>query len=92
MAGSPKGYLKVSIPMVFGRLHIAPLLSEFLRDYPDIKLTLSMDDRVTDLVEEGLDMVLRIGALSDSNLIARKLSPCRSVICASPGYLKSQSW
>jgi len=88
LQGSPKGHLKVSVPMVFGRLHIAPLLSEFLQCYPDIKLTVSMDDRVVDLVQEGLDMVLRIGALSDSNLIARKLSPCRSVICASPGYLE----
>lgn len=46
-----------------------------------------MDNKVVDLLEDGLDMVLRIGALSDSNLIARKLSPCRSVLCASPGYL-----
>jgi DNA-binding transcriptional LysR family regulator len=84
---SPKGHLKVSIPMVFGRLHIAPLLGEFMLDFPDIKLTLSMDDRLVDLLDEGLDMVVRIGALADSNLVARKLSPCRSVICASPGYL-----
>jgi DNA-binding transcriptional LysR family regulator len=56
-------------------------------DFPDIKLTLSMDDRLVDLLDEGLDMVVRIGALADSNLVARKLSPCRSVICASPGYL-----
>lgn len=83
----PTGHLKVSIPMVFGRLHIAPLLGEFMLDFPDIKLTLSMDDRLVDLLDEGLDMVVRIGALADSNLVARKLSPCRSVICASPGYL-----
>ncbi|GAB3518363.1 LysR family transcriptional regulator [Photobacterium alginatilyticum] len=88
LQGSPKGHLKVSIPMVFGQRHIAPLLGEFLRRYPDIKLSLSLDDRLVDLVEEGVDMVLRIGALSDSNLIARKLSPCRSVVCASPGYLE----
>ena len=88
LQGSPKGQLKVSIPMVFGRLHIAPLLSEFMLNFPDIKLTLIMDDKVVDLVEEGLDMALRIGALPDSSLIARKLSPCRSVVCASPNYLK----
>ncbi len=88
LQGSPKGHLKVSVPMVFGELHIAPLLSEFLRLYPDIKLNLSMDDKVVDLVKDGLDMTLRIGALSDSNLVARKLSPCHSVLCASPGYLE----
>lgn len=87
LQGSPKGHLKVSIPMVFGQRHIAPLLGEFLQRYPAIKLTLSLDDRVVDLYEEGLDMVLRIGALADSNLVARKLSPCRSVLCASPEYL-----
>jgi DNA-binding transcriptional LysR family regulator len=88
LQGIPKGHLKVSIPMVFGQLHIAPLLSEFLHLFPDIKLTVSMDDRIVDLVEEQLDMVIRIGALSDSNLVARKLSPCRSVLCASPRYFE----
>lgn len=88
LQGIPKGKLKVSIPMVFGQLHIAPLLSEFLLRFPEIKLNLSMDDNVVDLVKDGLDMVLRIGALTDSNLVARKLSPCRSVLCGSPGYFK----
>ena len=88
LQGTPRGQLKVSIPMVFGELHIAPLLSEFLLRYPDIKLNLSMDDNVVDLVKDGLDMVLRIGALPDSSLVARKLSPCRSVLCGSPGYFK----
>lgn len=88
LQGTPRGHLKVSIPMVFGQLHIAPLLSEFLHRFPDIKIHLLMDDKVVDLVEDGLDMVLRIGALSDSNLVARKLSACRSVLCASPKYFK----
>lgn len=90
LQGIPQGQLKVSLPMVFGELHIAPLLSEFLLRFPDIKLILSMDDNVVDLLQDGLDMVVRIGKLSDSNLIARKLSACRSVLCASPGYLKRQ--
>jgi DNA-binding transcriptional LysR family regulator len=88
LQGTPKGQLKVSVPMVFGQLYIAPLLSEFLLRFPDIKLNLSMDDKVVDLVSNGLDMVLRIGALPDSSLVARKLSVCRSVLCASPGYFK----
>lgn len=91
LQGTPRGQLKVSIPMVFGQLHIVPLLSEFLLRFPDIKLNLSMDDNVVDLVKEGLDMVLRIGALSDSSLVARKLSVCRSVLCGSPGYFKKHA-
>jgi len=87
LQGTPTGHLKISIPMVFGQLHVAPLLSDFLLLFPDIKITLSMDDKMVDLVKEGFDMVLRIGALPDSNLIARKLSACRSILCASPGYL-----
>lgn len=89
LQGNPKGHLKVSIPMVFGQLHISPLLSEFLGHYPSISLSLSMDDQLVDLIDNGLDVVIRIGALSDSNLVARKLSPCHSVLCASPGYLKT---
>ena len=88
LQGTPSGHLKVSVPMVFGQLHIAPLLSEFLIRFPNIKLSLSMDDKVVDLVQDGLDMVLRIGELSDSNLVARKLSRCRSVLCGSPSYFK----
>ncbi len=88
LQGTPRGQLKVSIPMVFGQLYIAPLLSEFLLRFPDIKLNLSMDDKVVDLVRDGLDMVLRIGALPDSSLVARKLSVCRSVLCGSPAYFK----
>jgi DNA-binding transcriptional LysR family regulator len=88
LQGTPRGQLKVSIPMVFGQLYIAPLLSEFLLRFPDIKLNLSMDDNVVDLVKDGLDMVLRIGVLPDSNLVARKLSRCRSVLCGTPGYFE----
>jgi len=86
--GTPKGLLRVSIPMVFGRLHVAPLISEFLDLYPQISLHLSLDDKVVNIQEQGLDMVLRIGDLPDSSLVASKLSPCRSVMCASPEYLK----
>ena len=89
LQGTPRGQLKVSIPTVFGQLHVAPLLGEFLLRFPDIKLNLSMDDNVVDLIKDGLDMVLRIGALSDSSLVARKLSSCRSVLCGSPRYFEN---
>lgn len=87
LQGAPRGQLKISLPMVFGQQHIAPLLSEFVARYPEIKLDVSLDDRVVDLLEAGLDMVIRIGALPDSSLVAVKLSQCRSMLCASPQYL-----
>ncbi|PIW60089.1 LysR family transcriptional regulator [Shewanella sp. CG12_big_fil_rev_8_21_14_0_65_47_15] len=84
---TPRGNLRVSVPMVFGRLYIAPLIAEFLRRYPDIQLQMQMDDKTTDLIAGGFDLAIRIGELPDSSLIARKLAPCLSVICASPSYL-----
>ncbi|MBW8183538.1 LysR family transcriptional regulator [Shewanella nanhaiensis] len=88
LQGNPKGELKVNSPMSFGRLHIAPLVADFLAKYPDITLNMVMDDRVVDLVEGGFDLAIRAGNLQDSTLIARRLAPCRSVICAAPEYLE----
>lgn len=84
---TPKGNLRISVPMVFGRLYIAPLIAEFLKRYPDIQLQMQMDDKTTDLITGGFDLAIRIGELPDSSLIARKIAPCVSVICASPAYL-----
>ncbi|PWF62585.1 LysR family transcriptional regulator [Shewanella sp. BC20] len=84
---TPKGNLRISVPMVFGRLYIAPLIAEFLKRYPDIQLQMQMDDKTTDLIAGGFDLAIRIGELPDSSLIARKIAPCLSVICASPAYL-----
>ncbi|EGT3626701.1 LysR family transcriptional regulator [Morganella morganii] len=84
---APQGNLRIAVPMVFGRLHIAPLIPEFLRRYPKIQLQMQMDDKTTDLIAGGFDLAIRIGDLPDSSLIARKIAPCLSVICASPEYL-----
>lgn len=84
---TPRGNLRISVPMVFGRRYIAPLIAEFLRRYPDIQLQMQMDDKTTDLIAGGFDLAIRIGELPDSSLIARKIAPCLSVICASPAYL-----
>ncbi|MCU8104931.1 LysR family transcriptional regulator [Shewanella sp. SM101] len=84
---APQGNLRIAVPMVFGRLHIAPLIPEFLRRYPKIQLQMQMDDKTTDLIAGGFDLAIRIGELPDSSLIARKIAPCLSVICASPEYL-----
>ena len=83
----PRGRLKVSAPMSFGFLHLAPALPDFLAAYPELDVDLMMSDRFVDLVEDGFDVAVRIGALSDSSLIAKKLAPIRRVICASPQYL-----
>lgn len=87
LQGDPKGLLKISVPMSFGRLHVAPLLSPFLRRHPGIEIDMVMDDRVTDLVEGGFDMAIRAGTLPDTALIARKLAPCCNILCAAPAYV-----
>ncbi|WP_424973124.1 LysR substrate-binding domain-containing protein [Dinoroseobacter sp. S76] len=88
LQGEPVGHLKLSVPMSFGQLHVAPALPEFLRLHPGVTLELSMDDRVTDLVETGMDLALRAGTLPDSALIARRLAPIHSVLVAAPDYLR----
>ena len=87
MQGEPRGVLRVSVPMTFGRLHLAPLMPDFLKQHPGVQLELSMDDRMVDLVEGGFDLAIRIGHLPDSRLIARRIAPCLSAVCASPAYL-----
>jgi DNA-binding transcriptional LysR family regulator len=87
LQSEPRGVLKLSAPMSFGILHIAPALPEFLHRHPHVMVEMKMDDRIVDLIEEGFDLAIRISALGDSALIARKLAPCRQVVCASPEYL-----
>lgn len=84
---SPKGDLVVTAPVVFGRLYVVPLISEFLSLYPDINIRLALADRVVHLMEEHVDAAIRIGVLPDSTLIATTVGAIRRVVCASPGYL-----
>lgn len=84
---APQGLLRVAISASFGRQHLAPLIAPFLREYPGISLDLRLSDTVADLIGEGIDVAVRIGALRDSSLVARKLAPNRRVLCASPDYL-----
>ncbi|QUM85943.1 LysR family transcriptional regulator [Moritella sp. 28] len=86
LQNTPKGTLKINAPMTFTRLHIVPYIKEFLDSYPDVKVILSMDDRIVSIVEGGYDLGIRIGELEDSSLIAKKLADCKSVLCASPQY------
>ena len=86
--GQPRGTLKLNAPTVFGRMHIAPLIPAFLAQHPDVRIDFTLNDRYVDLLEEGLDLVLRIGELRDSSLIARRLAPNKRVVVASDAYLK----
>ncbi|WP_199155118.1 LysR family transcriptional regulator [Chromobacterium sp. ASV23] len=87
LQGAPQGLLRISVPMAFGRLHLSPLVPAFLRRYPDIQLDMAMDDRMVDLVEGGYDLAVRIGNLPGNSMVARRIAPCRVVMCASPAYL-----
>ncbi|MCW2276193.1 LysR family transcriptional regulator [Rhodoblastus acidophilus] len=82
-----EGLLRVSAPATFGLLHIAPLAPLFHELYPGVTLEFGFSDRFVDLLEERWDMTIRIGRLADSSLVARKLAPMRTVVCASPAYL-----
>jgi DNA-binding transcriptional LysR family regulator len=87
LQASPRGRLRISAPMSFGLLHLAPALADFLLRYPEVEVDMAMNDRVVDLVNEGFDVAVRVGVMTDSSLIARRIAPARRVICASPGYL-----
>lgn len=84
----PRGRLKITAPMSFGSLHLAPLLPRFIEKYPEIELDIVLSDRLVDLIEEGFDLAVRIGRLSESSLIAKKLCPMLRAACASPDYIK----
>ncbi len=86
----PKGLLTLTAPIVFGRLHVLPVLSEFLRTYPDVDVRLEQTDRSVSLSEEHIDAAIRIGHLADSALRARKVGQVRKVACASPAYLAAR--
>ena len=87
LEAEPRGTLRVNAPLVFGRVHVAPLIPDFLARYPEVQMDFTTTDQVIDLVEEGADVAIRIGELKDSSLVARKLAPLRRVICGSPTYL-----
>ncbi|HEY4541190.1 MAG TPA: LysR family transcriptional regulator [Noviherbaspirillum sp.] len=84
---NPSGRLRVDVPTLLGRHLIMPALPDFLRRYPDIHLELGCSDRPADLIEEGIDCVLRGGDLPDSSLIARRVASVHFVTCAAPSYL-----
>ena len=84
----PRGKLSVTAPLIFGRLHVAPLLARLVERHPDVTVELDLSDRFVSLVEEGHDLAIRIGHLPDSQLIARRFGETRRALVASPSYLK----
>jgi DNA-binding transcriptional LysR family regulator len=82
------GHLNISAPAGFGRQHVAPLLPSFLSEHRDVTLTLNLNDRVVDLIGEGIDVAIRIATLSDSSLIGVKLADNKRVVVASPDYIR----
>lgn len=89
LQAAPRGHLRVDAPTSFGVLHLVPAITGFFCRYPEIDIDLSLTDRFIDLVDEGVDVAIRIGRLADSSLVARRIAPARRVICGSPTYLEA---
>ncbi|MER8505023.1 LysR family transcriptional regulator [Mesorhizobium sp. M0904] len=85
--GGPRGVLRLALPGSFGRMWIAPLLPQFLAEFPDVRIEAEFSNRFVDLVAENFDVAVRLGALEDSRLVARKVATRRRLLCAAPSYL-----
>ena len=85
---APSGRLVISAPVGFGRLHVSPVVSSYLSRYPDVSCELRLADRMVNLVEDGVDLAVRIGHLADSSLVARQVGQMRRIVVAAPAYLK----
>jgi DNA-binding transcriptional LysR family regulator len=88
LQASPQGLLRIAVPASFGALHLGGPLARYMRDHPGIRVQTMVSDRYVDLVQEGIDLAIRIGRLPDSNLVARHIGTCRMVLCAAPSYLR----
>jgi DNA-binding transcriptional LysR family regulator len=86
--GRPSGLLRLGMPVAFGRLNVAPRIGAFLERYPDVAVELAMSESAVDLVEEGIDLTIRIGRVSDPALITRRLGTTRFATVAAPAYLE----
>src|SRR5262249_13491687 len=84
---APRGELRVTAPILFGRLHVLPIVREFLAQFPEVSVVLTLLDRPVELVEEGLDVAVRIGALAESSAIVTRVGAVRRVVVAAGGYL-----
>lgn len=85
--GVPRGVLRLALPASFGRMWIGPLLPQFLAEFPEVRIEAEFSNRFADLVAENFDLAIRLGALADSRLVARKIANRRRMLCAAPSYL-----
>jgi DNA-binding transcriptional LysR family regulator len=88
MRAVPRGTIKLSAPVAFGSQCLAPAMAEYLHRHPEVNLDLELSNRLSDVVEEGLDAAVRIGPLKDTSMVARPLRPLRMIVCAAPAYLE----
>lgn len=86
-SANPRGELRITAPITFAELHLMPVVANFSRRFPKVKLNVILTDRFVDLVEERIDVAIRIGTLTDSSMVARKLGETSMVVCASPSFL-----
>lgn len=91
-ASRVRGSLRIALPATFGRMWLAPVLPRFMAIYPDLVVNVAFEDRYVDLVAESFDVAVRIGSLSDSRLVARRLAPSQRLLCAAPAYLQAHGW
>jgi DNA-binding transcriptional LysR family regulator len=87
---APRGHLTMTAPIMFGRLHVEPVVLDFLRAYPDITARLVLADHVVNLIDEHIDVAVRVGDLADSSIVATRLGAVTWVTCASPDYLETR--
>lgn len=90
LTARPRGVLRVNAPVTFGFRHVAPAVATFLAAHPELGVELTLTDRMVNLLEEQVDVAVRVGRLVDSSLVARRLAPCRIVACAAPSYLAAR--
>src|SRR6202011_3656749 len=89
MQATPRGTLRIAAPITFGSMYLGPVAAQYMAEFSAVDVSLHLQDRFVDLVEEGIDLAIRIGRLPDSDLVARKLADCPLMACASPNYLAS---
>src|SRR5882757_6409003 len=87
---APRGELRLTAPIVFGRRHVLPLVTDFLKQFPEVSVRLALFDRPVDLVEEGIDAAVRIGVLGNTSAIATRVGALRRIVVAAPAYLKTR--
>lgn len=88
-SATPRGVLRVAAPVSFGALHMGDVVARFLADHPQVTAEVLLDDHYADLHLAGIDVAIRVGRLPDSELVARRLAPCRMVLCAAPAFVRA---